>query len=238
MDIVNGIENKQDALKFLTEESLSFFRRFAVDKDTLGLSELDALNDIRAKLSGGIVLVEQLIISATINGVSSPQIYSQVRKHLVDIHTLTKGLLTEKNTTSSVLNIRKLLVKIKYLLPREAMDYKNFEKLMQKVQAHLTAKMGSLAEIIQVQKDFALLAFLGNNLFGEELNGAADGDKALISLKANLLPQFIEIMGLLVGRLNELNESLDKNIYSEKENRMVSLAYESMSAALKKVKLS
>jgi len=80
-----------------------------------------------------------------------------------------------------------------------------------------------------------MLAFLGNNLFGEELAGESVSDKQMAAFRAKLLPQFINVMGLLVGRLNDLREKLQGQVYSDKENKIVTLAYEAMSAALKKV---
>ncbi|MDR2431361.1 MAG: hypothetical protein LBD99_03805 [Candidatus Margulisbacteria bacterium] len=239
-EAADAVGGKRDALKFLTEEALSFFRRFSAQGDNLSLTELDALQDMRAKLTGGIVLAEQLIISATINALSeqgSPQVYSAARKILVDIQGLLKGLLTVPNAGQNILRIRKLLVKIKYLLPREQTDYENFAKLLAKVEKRITAGLADIQTIIQTQRDFAVLAFLGNNLFSEELSGETTADKQLAGLRSQLLPRFIQIMGLLVGRLNDLDENLNGRTYSEKENKMVALAYESMSASLKKISI-
>lgn len=236
LEITDGIENKQDVLKFLTEECLSFFRRFSAEKETLALGELDSLNEMRAKLYEGIVTSEQLIISATLNeSKHSPQIYSQIRKHFVDAHALIKNLLTGEN--NAVITICTLLVKVKHLMPRETLDFNNFAKLLKKVQDDLSNELGALTEIIKTQKDFAVLAFLGNNLFSEEFSGGTEKDRKLAAVKEQLLPQFVEIMGKLIGRLNELNFALDKNIYSEKENKMVSLAYDTMFASLKNIKV-
>ena len=235
--------NKQDALKFLTEEALVFFRRFHMAGENIGLPELDALKAMRSKLASAVIIAEQLIITATLDGLGlpnrtagqTPQTFSQIRKHLIAIRELTAGLLTVPDAEHNVLRIRKLLVKIKYLLPREQIDYENFAKLLKKVEAQMANTPETVAEIIRTQQDFALLAFLGNNLFGEELAGESVSDKQIAAYKAKLLPQFIGVMGLLIGRLNDLQEKLQGQVYSDKENQIVALAYEAMSSALKKV---
>lgn len=241
--VAEAIKNKQDALRFLIEEALTFFRRFHNSAENISQREMDILKKIHAQLASAVVITEQLIISATIDGVGlndkpsvqTPLTFSQIRKHLIDVQKLTAGLLAMPDAKHNALRVRKLLVKIKYLLPREEIDYENFARLLKKVETQIVNSPATIAEVVRTQQDFAMLAFLGNNLFGEELAGETTSDKQIAAIKARLLPQFVNVMGLLVGHLNSLNEKLQGQVYTDKENQIVTLAYESMSSALKKI---